>query len=226
MQRLSTPHIQGFTPAIPSQPTAATTSSTPAPEAKPQAQLISRSSALCTAADKVLKDIDQRLRSLPPSEAEEIKRQCDALLEARICLITRDEEDPTTLSDQRQDRMRTAIDTLRKTIPLSTPKSKQPQLVKRSGQFNAIQSTLNQLSRQLASELRATLREVQKESPAPPKLKNLSTVRDIVSALGAKDNKREMAVFLQSISSSLTLVQKIEQDSDKGLLIPPLVHNE
>ncbi|MFM7523011.1 MAG: inositol phosphate phosphatase SopB, partial [Betaproteobacteria bacterium] len=181
---------------------------------------------LCTAAYKVLKDIDQRLRSLPPGEAEEIMRQCDALLEARICLINRDEEDPTTLSDQRQDRMRTAIDTLRKTIPLSTPKSKQPQLAKRSGQFNAIQSTLNQLSRQLASELRATLSEVQKESPAPPKLKKLSTVRDIVSALGAKDNKREMSVFLQSISSSLTLVQEIEQDSDKGLLIPALVHNE
>ncbi|MFM7631852.1 MAG: hypothetical protein ACKO65_00605 [Betaproteobacteria bacterium] len=226
MQRLSTSHIQGSTPTIPSPPTAATSSSTPAPEAKPQAQLISRSSALCTAADKVLKDIDQRLRSLPPGEAKEIKRQCDALLEASLCLITRDEEDPTTLSDQRQDRMRTAIDTLRKTIPLSTPKSKQPQLAKRSGQFNAIQSTLNQLSRQLASELRATLREVQKESPAPPKLKKLSTVRDIVSALGAKDNKREMSVFLQSISSSLTLVQEIEQDSDKGLLIPALVHNE
>jgi hypothetical protein len=67
---------------------------------------------------------------------------------------------------------------------------------------------------------------VQKESPAPPKLTNLSTIRSIVSALGAQNNDHQMSVFLASLSSSLNLVQEIEQDSHKGLLVPGLVHNE
>ena len=200
--------------------------STQLPEAAPQAHVINRSSALCIAADKILKDVDQQLRALGPDEAKEIKRQCEAVLEASVCLITRDEEDPTTLSDQRQDRMRRAIDTLRQNIPLSPPKSKRPQRNEHSGQFKAIQSTLRQLSGQLASELRANLREVQKESPAPPKLSNLSTIRSIISALGAQNNDRQMIVFLESLSSSLNLVQEIEQDSHKGLFVPGLVHDE
>jgi hypothetical protein len=133
------------------QATVVVTQSTQPPQAAPQAQVINQSSALCIAADKILKDIDQQLRSLRPDEAKEIKRQCDALLEASICLITQDEEDPTTLIDQSQDRMRTAIDTLRKTISLSTPKSKQPQRGEHSGQFKAIQSTLRQLSGQFGT---------------------------------------------------------------------------
>ncbi|MEY2825308.1 MAG: hypothetical protein RLZ64_1846, partial [Pseudomonadota bacterium] len=221
-------HLRPATPVA--QATAVVTQSTQppqaAPQAAPQAQVISRSSALCIAADKILKDIDQQLRALGPDEAKEIKRQCEAVLEASVCLMTRDEEDPTTLSDQRQDRMRRAIDTLRQNIPLSLPKSKRPQRSEQSGQFKAIQSTLRQLSGQLASELRANLREVQKESPAPPKLSNLSTIRSIISALGAQNNDRQMIVFLESLSSSLNLVQEIEQDSHKGLFIPGLVHDE
>ena len=180
MQTVTSPqsHLPITTP-LP-QAKAVVPQSTQLPEAAPQAQVINRSNALCISADKILKDIDQQLRALGPDEAKEIKRQCEAVLEASVCLMTRDEEDPTTLSDQRQDRMRRAIDTLRQNIPLSLPKSKRPQRSEQSGQFKAIQSTLRQLSGQLASELRANLREVQKESPAPPKLSNLSTIRSIV----------------------------------------------
>lgn len=200
--------------------------STPAPQAPPPRELINRSSALSAAADKVLKDIDQRMRSLPPQEAAEIKLQYDVLLEASLSLINRDEIDPMTLNDQRQDRMRKAINTLHQKIPLATPKSKKLSLGERSSQFNAIQSTLRQLSRQLASELRTTLREANKDSRETPQKKDWSDVRCIATSLGSKDNGRQMGAFLQSLTGALQLTQSIELDSYKPLLIPGLTHGE
>jgi len=48
-----------------------------------------------------LKDIDQRMQSLAPNEVKQLKAQFNALIEASICLINRDEIDPSHLSEQR-----------------------------------------------------------------------------------------------------------------------------
>ena len=175
----SVPKVQypPTSPTIPSQEHLSSTISTAPPQALPQPKFSSQSSALSAAADRILKDIDQRMRSLPPQEAAEIKLQCNALLDASICLINRDEVDPTTLSDKRQDRMREAMNTLHQKIPLTTPKSKKLSGGERSTQFNAIQYTPRQLSWQLSSEVRTTLRQANKDSRETTKTKDWGTVR-------------------------------------------------
>jgi hypothetical protein len=209
-------------PTIPSQGHLSPTVSTAPPQALAQPKFSSQSSALSAAADRILKDIDQRIRSLPPNELAEIKVQCNALLDASICLINRDEVDPTTLSDQRQDRMREAMNTLHQKIPLTTPKSKQLSGGERGTQFNAIQSTLRQLSWQLSSELRTTLRQANKDSLETPKTKDWGTVRSIAGTLGQQNIDGQMNVFLQSLSGTLLQTESIQQDFHKHPSIPGL----
>jgi len=108
-----------------------------------------------------LKDIDQRMQSLAPNEVKQLKAQFNALIEASICLINRDEIDPSHLSEQRQHRIRAAINTLQREIPQVIRNTKKSRLNPTSDQLASIQATLRQLSKQLGSELRATLRSRQ-----------------------------------------------------------------
>ncbi|MEK0434042.1 MAG: hypothetical protein RL369_91 [Pseudomonadota bacterium] len=164
------------------------------------------------------------MQSLAPNEVKQLKSQFNALMEASVCLINRDEIDASHLSEQRQHRMRAAINTLRLEIPQAIRNTKKSRQNATSDQLASIQATLRQLSKQLGSELRATLREADKDARSVAPTADIDKVRRIAATLGSQEPGSAMHVFLQHLTNALQLTQSIQTDVSKDMLVPGLDH--
>ncbi|MFM8462896.1 MAG: hypothetical protein ACKOA0_02155, partial [Burkholderiaceae bacterium] len=169
-----------------------------------------------------MKDIAQRMQSLAPNEVNQLKKQFNALMEASVCLINRDEIDPSLLSEQRQHRIRAAINTLQREITQAARTTKKSSLQQTSDQLASIQATLRQLSKQLGSELRATLREADKNAQSVALPVDIDKVRHMAVTLGRQAPGSTMHVFLQDLTNALQITQSIQTDMSKDMLVPGL----
>ena len=164
------------------------------------------------------------MQSLAPNEVNQLKKQFNALMEASVCLINRDEIDPSLLSEQRQHRIRVAINTLQREITQVARTTKKSSLQQTSDQLASIQATLRQLSKQLGSELRATLREADKDARSVAPSADIDKVRHLAVTLGRQAPGSTMHVFLQNLTNALQITQSIQTDMSKDMLVPGLNH--
>jgi len=83
-----------------------------------------RTGKLSQEAERVLKDIDRQMQSLPTFEAAHLKTQFNTLLDVSTCIIDREQFDPANLTQQEKKQLQNAAHALRQQVPVTDVSSK------------------------------------------------------------------------------------------------------
>lgn len=110
-------------------------------------------SNLSQQADRVLKDIDRQMQSLPADEAQQLKTQFAALLDASTCIIDREQFDPANLRPAERKRLADTAQTLRQQVPVTDIAGKKKR-------FRSAQPCVSAYSKHLAASIETDWRGI------------------------------------------------------------------
>ncbi len=194
----------------------------------PALQKTASTGKLSQEADRVLKDIDRQMQSLPADEAKQLKAQFATLVDASTCIIDREQFDPANLTTRDRQRLRDAANALRQQVPITDIASKKASAQQHSPTFRGIQNTLQQMSRQIGAELRAILREAARaehseQIQAPPvfNAEGLQALHDGIHHPNAGNPAKS---YVSTLLACRHLAQSIFSDIEKDMLVPGLGH--
>ena len=194
----------------------------------PTQQRIVRTGKLSQEADRVLKDIDRQMQSLPAAEAANLKTQFNTLLDVSTCIIDREQFDPANLTQQEKKQLQNAAHALRQQIPVTDVSSEKKPQQQRSLAFRSIQNTLQQLSRQLGAELRTILREAaraeQQEQPKAPPTFNPAELQQLRDQCQKPPADHTVKAYTSALLEHRALAQNIFQTIGQDMLVPGLGH--